>query len=62
LRDPTKDGAFLRTMAPGTVATLASGRGNYKSLTMDSAARQVAFLSGHWSAYENAPEVNRLLL
>jgi dienelactone hydrolase len=44
-RDSTKDGAFIRTMATGSVTTLASGRGNYKSLTMDSAARQVAFLS-----------------
>lgn len=44
-RDSTKDGAFLRTMATGAVTTLASGRGNYKSIAMDSAARQVAFLS-----------------
>ncbi len=44
-RDSTKDGAFLRTMATGSVTALASGRGNYKSLAMDSAARQVAFLS-----------------
>ena len=44
-RDSTKDGAFLRTMATGTVTTLASGRGNYKSPVLDSAARQVAFLS-----------------
>ena len=32
-------------MGTGTTATLASGRGNYKALALDSAARQVAFLT-----------------
>ena len=44
-RDSTRDGAYVRTMATGVTATLASGRGNYKALALDSTARQVAFLS-----------------
>ncbi len=44
-RDSTRDGAYLRTMATGATTTLASGRGNYRALALDSAARQVAFLS-----------------
>lgn len=44
-RDATRDGAFVRSMASGTTATLATGRGNYKALALDSAARQVAFLT-----------------
>ena len=44
-RDSTRDGAYLRSMGSGTTATLANGRGNYKALALDSAARQVAFLS-----------------
>ncbi len=44
-RDSTRDGAFIRSLASGVTATLAAGRGNYKALALDSAARQVAFLS-----------------
>jgi dienelactone hydrolase len=44
-RDSTRDGAFLRTLATGSTATLLAGRGNYKSLAFDSTGRQVAFLS-----------------
>jgi hypothetical protein len=44
-RDSTRDGAYVRSMPGGATVTLASGRGNYKALALDSAARQVAFLS-----------------
>ena len=44
-RDSTRDGAFLRNLAAATTATLLAGRGNYKAIAFDSAARQVAFLS-----------------
>ncbi len=44
-RDSTRDGAYLRSLSAGSTAVLASGRGNYKALVFDSAARQVAFLS-----------------
>jgi dienelactone hydrolase len=40
-----KDGAFVRHLSDGTVATLLSGRGHYKSLAVDEAGKQVAFLS-----------------
>jgi dipeptidyl aminopeptidase/acylaminoacyl peptidase len=44
-RDAGKDGAFARRMSDGTVKTLVSGRGHYKSLTFDDAGQQLAFLS-----------------
>ncbi len=44
-RDSTRDGAFLRNLATGTTTALLTGRGNYRSIAFDSAARQVAFLS-----------------
>jgi dipeptidyl aminopeptidase/acylaminoacyl peptidase len=40
-----KDGAFVRHLSDGTVATLLTGRGHYKSLAVDEAGTQVAFLS-----------------
>ena len=43
--DATKDGAFVRHTADGTVTTLKSGRGHYKSVAFDEAGRQIAFLS-----------------
>jgi len=43
--DGAKDGAFLRKLADGTVKTLLSGKGHYKSLAFDEAGQQVAFLS-----------------
>jgi hypothetical protein len=43
--DAAKDGAFARRMSDGTVVTLKSGRGRYKSLRFDEAGEQVAFLS-----------------
>jgi hypothetical protein len=44
-RDSTKDGAYLRTMATGATTTLASGRGDYKSLAFDRAGSQLLFLT-----------------
>ena len=43
--DAAKDGAFVRKTADGSVTTLLSGRGHYKSLTFDDAGAQLAFLS-----------------
>jgi dipeptidyl aminopeptidase/acylaminoacyl peptidase len=44
-RDSTKDGAYLRSVLSGSTTTLLAGRGNYKGIAFDSAAKQVAFLS-----------------
>ncbi len=43
--DAAKDGAFARQMSDGSVRTLMSGRGHYKSCAFDEAGRQLAFLS-----------------
>jgi dipeptidyl aminopeptidase/acylaminoacyl peptidase len=43
--DAAKDGAFARHVADGTVKTLHTGRGHYKSLAFDEAGTQLAFLS-----------------
>ena len=43
--DATKDGAFARKMSDGTVTTLYSGKGRYRSLVFDEAGTQIAFLS-----------------
>ncbi len=39
------DGAFVRRLGDGAVTTLLTGRGHYKSLALNEAGRQVAFLS-----------------
>jgi dipeptidyl aminopeptidase/acylaminoacyl peptidase len=44
-RTPQSDGAYLRTLATKQTATLMAGEGDYKSLVMDRAASQVAFVS-----------------
>ncbi len=44
-REAEKDGAFARRMSDGSVKTLLSGRGHYKSLTFDDDGQQLAFLS-----------------
>ena len=44
-RTPQSDGAYVRTLATRQTATLMSGEGDYKSLVMDRAATQVAFVS-----------------
>jgi dipeptidyl aminopeptidase/acylaminoacyl peptidase len=43
--DSTKDGAYVRTLATGTTATLLSGRGDYNDLTVDRNGTEVAFLA-----------------
>jgi dipeptidyl aminopeptidase/acylaminoacyl peptidase len=43
--DAAKDGAFARHTTDGSVRTLLTGRGHYKSLTFDEAGTQIAFLS-----------------
>jgi dipeptidyl aminopeptidase/acylaminoacyl peptidase len=39
------DGAYVRELATGTVTTLKKGTGNYRSLVLDEAATQVAFVT-----------------
>ena len=43
--DAAKDGAFVRRTADGSVTTLLTGRGHYKSLAFDEGGTQLAFLS-----------------
>ncbi len=43
--DAAKDGAYLRRMNDGSVVTLLTGKGNYKTPTFDDAGRQLALLS-----------------
>jgi dipeptidyl aminopeptidase/acylaminoacyl peptidase len=42
---PEEDGAFVRQMSDGSLKTLHSGKGNYKSFDFDKAGKQLAFLS-----------------
>ena len=44
-RDGANNGAFVRTLGTGAVTTLIAGTGTYRSLTLDRAGNQVAFLS-----------------
>ncbi|MES2179725.1 MAG: prolyl oligopeptidase family serine peptidase, partial [Gemmatimonadota bacterium] len=44
-RDPTKDGAYVRNMSTGATSTLLAGAGDYKGLTFDRTASQIAFFS-----------------
>ncbi len=43
--DSSKTGVWVRDLASGTVTTLASGKGNYKSLTLDRKGTSAAFVS-----------------
>ncbi|MHB0962272.1 MAG: S9 family peptidase [Gemmatimonadaceae bacterium] len=43
--DSTKTGVHVRTLATGVVTTLASGKGNYRSVAVDRRGTQVAFVS-----------------
>jgi dienelactone hydrolase len=43
--DATKDGAFARKLPEGTVTTLHSGKGRYRSIAFDEAGQQMTFLS-----------------
>ena len=44
-RDGAGNGAFVRTLANGTVATLVAGQATYRGFTFDRAGKQVAFVS-----------------
>ncbi len=44
-RTPQSDGAYVRTLATKLTATLMAGEGDYKSLVLDRAGSQVAFVS-----------------
>ena len=59
--DAAKDGAFARHLADGTVKTLMTGRGHYKSLTFDEAGSQIAFLSDQ-AEYDKPVSPYRLYL
>jgi dipeptidyl aminopeptidase/acylaminoacyl peptidase len=59
--DAAKDGAFVRKLADGTVKTLMTGRGHYKSITFDQGARQIAFLSDQ-AEYEKPVSPYRVYL
>jgi len=43
--DSTRDGAYIRSLATGTVTTLLAGRGSHAALTFDRAGQQLAFVS-----------------
>jgi dipeptidyl aminopeptidase/acylaminoacyl peptidase len=43
--DAAKDGAFARKIADGSVVTLQSGRGRYRSIAFDEAGQQITFIS-----------------
>jgi dipeptidyl aminopeptidase/acylaminoacyl peptidase len=43
--DATKDGAFARNMADGSVVTLKNGKGHYKSFSFDEDGKQLLFMS-----------------
>ena len=43
--DAAKDGVFARQISDGSVKTLLSGRGHYKSIAFDEAGTQIAFIS-----------------
>ncbi|MEO8335332.1 MAG: prolyl oligopeptidase family serine peptidase [bacterium] len=44
-RQPGKDGAYVRNMSTGVTSTLLTGTGDYKGLTFDRSANQLAFFS-----------------
>jgi dipeptidyl aminopeptidase/acylaminoacyl peptidase len=59
--DAAKDGAFVRQLGDGTVKTLLTGRGHYKSLAFDEAGQQLAFLSDQ-AEYDKPVSPYRLYL
>src|SRR5262245_23431842 len=59
--DAAKDGVFARRTTDGTVKTLMTGRGHYKSLTFDETGQQIAFLSDK-AEYEKPVSPYRLYL
>jgi len=57
--DAAKDGAFVRQMSDGSVKTLHTGKGHYKSFAFDEAGSQLAFLSDQ-AEYDKAVAPYRL--
>ena len=54
--DTTKSGVHVRTLATAAVATLVSGKGNYKSLAVDRKGTQVAFVTDRDDAAAAKPK------
>ena len=57
--DAAKDGAFVRTIADGSLTTLMTGRGRYRSIAFDEAGQQIAFLSD-MADFSSRPATYRL--
>lgn len=54
--DSTKSGVYVRTLATGVVTTLASGKGNYRSVAVDRKGTQVAFVTDRDDATAAKPK------
>ncbi len=54
-RDSTRDGAYIRNLASGSVTPLLSGRGTYAAMTFDRAGQQLAFLSDRTDRASDKP-------
>ncbi|MDP1891506.1 MAG: hypothetical protein Q8K55_11500, partial [Gemmatimonadaceae bacterium] len=54
--DTTKTGVHVRTLATGAVSTLASGKGNYRSVAVDRKGTQVAFVTDRDDAAAAKPK------
>ena len=55
-RGGERDGTYVRTLASGATATLATGRGDYDQVAIDRAAMQVAFLTNRDAFADPRPE------
>ncbi len=53
--DSTKPGAFVRSLATGATTTLLTGKGNYRSLSIDRKGTEVAFVSDRGDAAAQKP-------
>ncbi|MBA4070415.1 MAG: hypothetical protein C0497_01050 [Gemmatimonas sp.] len=54
--DSTKSGVHVRALATGTVTTLASGKGNYRSVAVDRQGTQVGFVTDRDDAAAAKPK------
>ena len=59
--DGEGNGAFVRALTAGTVTTLLSGKGNYRSLVLDRKGAQAAFVSDHATANNAKPSFSLYL-
>jgi dipeptidyl aminopeptidase/acylaminoacyl peptidase len=55
-KDGSNDGAFAMNTADGQVTTLLAGKGDYRSIAIDEAGAQAAFLSTHDNPDAKQPE------